>query len=310
MIGVPFQQLSQKYGLKYDQGVAYGTIQGYPVTFLDGTGCHRIMITTRFLTSAQKDQLMDTVNAQDLKGLYNVRKLQVAKKVIHVVFRGVPDTMDKVPAFIDWFFPLLEENGATKADICPQCMEPIADEDAQWILRDGAVAFRVHKGCSEELKQTVTAANHDKRANPDGSLLRGIGGAALAALLGALAWMLLQAINFMATIAGMIIGWLSVYLYGRFGGKRCKLRLPVLILFSVLGVALGVLLAEIPALVQAGAGVRVLAVFFENLKNNYAFQAGIWGNLSMGLIFAALGLFVSLKSDARKTSDMTVTDLQ
>lgn len=307
MIGVPFLQLSRQYGLTYDQGVAYGTINGFPVTFLDGAGCHRIMVTTRFTTPSQKDTLMDIINAQDLKGLYHIRKLQIAKKVIHIVFRGVPDTMDKVPAFINWFFPLLEQNGASRADVCIQCQEPIVEEDGQWVLRDGAVAFRMHKHCAEELKQSVSGK---KTADPEGSLGKGIAGAAIGAVLGAVLWAVLQYIGFFAPIVGMAIGWLAVTMYGKLDGKTGKLRLPVLTVATVLGVVLGVVSAEIPALLQTGAGWQVLSVFLENLRTNYAYQSGIYGNLVMGLMFSALGLFVSLKSNSRKTSDMTVTDLK
>ncbi|MBQ2383743.1 MAG: four helix bundle protein, partial [Oscillospiraceae bacterium] len=40
----------------------------------------RIMITTRFENPADKDLLMDLINAQDLSGQYGIRKLQIAKK--------------------------------------------------------------------------------------------------------------------------------------------------------------------------------------------------------------------------------------
>ncbi len=308
MIGVPFLQVAQQFGLKYEQGVAYGILRDYPVTFLDGTGCHRIMITTRFMTPSQKDTLMDIINAQDLKGLYNIRKLQIAKKVIHIVFRGVPDTLEKVPSFVDWFFPLLEQNGATKATICPQCMELMAEDEVQWVLRDGAVAFRMHKHCAVDLKQSI-AAGSKSVAEEDRTLGKGIAGAALGALAGAVLWFLLQLINFFAPMAGAVTGWLVLFLYNKLGGSKGFARLPVLILASAVGIALGVVLAEIPTLVQLGAGWNVLGVFIHTMQTNYAFMSGIWGNLSMGLIFGGIGLYISLKSEARKTDEYVVTDL-
>ena len=86
-------------------------------------------------------------------------------------------------------------------------------------------------------------------------------------------------------------------------------RLPVLILASAVGIALGVVLAEFPALIQLGAGWNVLGVFIQTMQTNYAFMSGIWGNLSMGLIFGGIGLYISLKSEARKTDEYVVTDL-
>ena len=305
MIGMLFQQVANQYGLKTSQGVAYGTLQGYPVTFLDGIGCHRIMVTTRFATPSQKDALMDIVNAQDLKGLYNLKTLQIAKKVIHIKFRQGADIMDRVNAFVEWFFPLLEQNGASKATICPQCQEAMTDEEAQWILRDGAVAFRMHTHCAEELKNSLAISS-----STSGSLVKGIGGALLGALVGSLLWVIFQYFTFYAPAAGLICGWLSVFLYRKWGGKTGFLQYPVVIVCSVLGIGLGVMLAEVPALLQLGAGWNVFGVFFENMQTNYGYMSGIWGNLSMGLILGALGMFFSLKSAARKDADYVITDLE
>lgn len=307
MIGMLFQQVANQYGLKTSQGVAFGTIHGYPVTFLDGIGCHRIMVTTRFATPSQKDALMDIVNAQELKSLYNLKALQIAKKVIHIKFRQGSDIMERVNAFVEWFFPLLEQNGASKATICPQCQEAMTDEEAQWILRDGAVAFRVHKHCAEELKESLAQSNSN---GPSGSIVKAIGGALLGALAGSLLWVILQYFNFYAPAAGLICGWLSVFLYRKWGGRTGFVQYPIVIVCSVLGIGLGVVLAEVPALLQLGAGWNVFGVFFENMRTNYGYMSGIWRNLSMGLILGALGLFFSFKSAARKDTDNTVTDLE
>lgn len=306
MIGMIFQQVANQYGLKTSQGIAYGLIQDYPVTFLDGMGCHRIMITTRFATPSQKDNLMDIVNAQDLKNLYGLRALQIAKKVIHIKFRMSTDIQDKVNAFVEWFFPLLEQNGASKATVCPQCQEIIDDQEAQWVLRDGAVAFRMHKHCADELKDALSISN---KKGPEGSLFKGICGTLLAVLAGGLLWGILQYFNFYAPFVGLITGWLSVFLYHKLNGKKGFTQYPVAIIGTILGVFLGVFLAEVPALLQLGAGWNVLGAFLENMNTNYGYMSGIWANISMGLILGALGLFFSFKSAARKDADYTVTDL-
>ena len=305
MIGIPFQQVANQYNLKTAQGVAYGLIGGYAVTFLDGLACHRIMITTRFATPSQKDNLMDIINAQDLKGLYNVRKLQVAKKVIHIAFKGIPETMDKIPAFIDWFFPLLEQNGASKANLCIQCQEIIDDAEAKWVLRDGAVAFRMHETCAQELRESIKT----DCATKEGSVKKGIAGAVLGALGGALVWATAQYINFYAPVAGIVIGWLAVFMYGKLGGKRSFARYPAVIASTLAGIALGVFLGELPDLLLLGAGWNALGVFFQAMEENYAFMSGIWSNLSMGMVFAGTGIYLSLRSDARKNTEYTVTDL-
>ena len=94
MIKGDFLQLAQEYGMKQDQGVAYGIVEGYAATFLDGAGTHRMMLTTRFESNLDKDALLEIVNKVDLKAVYNIRKLQIAKKVIHVAFAVAPENME------------------------------------------------------------------------------------------------------------------------------------------------------------------------------------------------------------------------
>lgn len=300
MIGDQLLQLAEEYGMKYDQAVAYGILEGYAATFLDGTGCSRLMLTTRFESNTKKDALMDVINAQDLKNLYGIRKLQIAKKVIHIAFHNSTDANEKIRRFVDWFMPLLEQYGASKADICTQCQEPMAEEDAHWVLRDGAVAFRMHHSCAEELKNSVQSGNHIQ-ASDNGSLLKGILGALTGALLGALLWMLMELIHFYAPISGLAIGWLVVFFYGKLGGKTGKLRLPVLIAASTLSTSFGVFLS-------AFATASNKSAFFAELGN-----PELWTSMAeyiaLGLVFMALGLFVALKSERRRTTDMVVTDL-
>jgi len=195
MINAELRQLADEFGMKCDQGVAYGILEGYAATLLDGTGCSRLMLTTRFDSPAKKDALMDIINQQDLKNEYGIRKLQIAKKVIHVAFRSGPDQIEKIRLFIGWFFPLLEQFGASRADICVQCQEPIPEEDAHWVLRDGATAFRMHTACAEELKASISGDKKNNQASATGSVGKGLCGALLGALLGVLLWIVLQQIN-------------------------------------------------------------------------------------------------------------------
>ena len=197
--------------------------------------------------------------------------------------------------------PLLEQYGASKADICTQCQEPIAEEDAHWVLRDGAVAFRMHHTCAEELKDSISATTKNPRISQEGALSKGILGALLGAVLGAVLWMAMELIRFYAPIAGMAIGWLVVNCYSKFGGKTGKFRLPILIITGIFGTALGVFLASFATTSDKSA-------FFSILADSQILSSMI-ELIGLGLLFFALGLFVALKGEKRRTSDYVVTDL-
>ena len=303
MISTEYAQLAKELGMKLEQGVGYGLLQGYPVTFLDGIGCHRLMITTRFSAPKQKDELLEEIDRQPLSSYFHVKKLQIAKKVIYVVFRNDEGSVEKIKEFVEWLLPLLPQDGASPATTCIQCGEQIQEEDLQWVLRDGSVAFVMHKGCADKLREDL----HIDKDRVQ-TVVKGLGGAALGALLGALAWMALTAIGWMANVAGLVIGWLCVNFYHRFGGKDSKLKIPIMVLMGAVGVALGIFLGEIPAMVQNGAGWNVIAQFIENLTTNEAFWEGILDALSMGLMMMLIGLFIAYRGHSRK-SQVTVTDL-
>lgn len=302
MIGAEIGHLADEYGLQRDQGVVYGILEGYAATLSDSAGSHRLMLTTRFASPDKKDALMDIINSQDLKNEYNIRKLQIAKKVIYVAFRSGADTPEKIRSFIRWFFPLLEQFGASRADICTHCQEPIAQEDAHWVLRDGATAFRMHNSCADELKSSV-GSTRSCRTTANGSLLKGLLGSFVGALLGALLWSLLQLIQFYTPIAGMAIGWLTTFGYGFMKGKTSKLRTPIATVFGVIGVLLGSVFGVLVAVLQAGGN---LSAFVQIVSDDIS---QITGPFFIGLLFMLLGVFVSVKSEGRRTSDMVVTDL-
>lgn len=309
MINPELQKLAEEYGMKYDQAVCYGILEGYAATFLDGTGCSRLMLTTRFESPTDKDALMDLINRQDLKGKYGIRRLQIAKKVIHVAFRSGNDQLQKIRDFIAWFMPLLEQFGASKADICVQCQEPIAEEDAHWVLRDGATAFRMHKTCAEELKRQIGAQSKSPRITGECTLGKGVLGALLGGLLGGVLWLLLQLIHFYTPIAGMATGWLTLTGYSFMKGKASKLRIPIAAVCGVLGVGLGLFFSSVvPMLKQYG--VRSFQLFFQLFSGSPDYRGDFLGSFFLGIIFLALGLFVTVKSASRRTTDMTVTDLQ
>lgn len=309
MINAELRKLAEEYGMKVDQDVAYGILEGYAATFLDGTGCSRLMLTTRFDSPAQKDALMDIVNLQDLKNDYGIRKLQIAKKVIHVAFRSGPDQIEKIRSFVAWFFPLLDQFGASRADICTQCREPIAEEDAHWVLRDGATAFRMHTSCADELKETVKSQSKGNRVSASGSLGKGILGAFLGALLGAVLWLLLQLISFYTPIAGMAIGWLTVTGYGFLKGKESKLRTPIAAVAGVVGVGLGLFFSSVAPMLKQ-YGLHSVQLFFQLFSGSQEYRGDFLGTFALGLLFLLLGIFVSVKSESRRTSDMVVTDLE
>ena len=127
MIGTGLQKLAKQHGMTVGSGVAYGSLKGFATTLSEGAGYKRIDITTYFPEIEQRDQLREAVNAVDLTRTYRIQNMELGHRHITIIFNDNPGTMKKLEAFIAWFYPLLEQNGASKANLCIQCQEIIDD---------------------------------------------------------------------------------------------------------------------------------------------------------------------------------------
>ena len=139
MIGSALKKLAAENGMKVAKGVAYGVFRGYYATFSEGSGYKQIVFATRFSEQSKQDELMGLLSRHNLSKEYRVQNLSFAPNGINIVFGDTIGTMKKIMAFLDWFFPLLEQYGASRAGICPECGAPI--DAGTWILQDGVAAF-------------------------------------------------------------------------------------------------------------------------------------------------------------------------
>ena len=127
MIGSGLKKLAGKYSMRVSSGMAYGRLMGFATTMCEGSGWKRIDIATRFESLEQQKAFETAVYAVDMKREYRVQSMAVNQRNINVVFQDTVGTMKKIEAFIAWFYPLLEQNGAYKADICAECGIPEVD---------------------------------------------------------------------------------------------------------------------------------------------------------------------------------------
>lgn len=300
MVSSGLKKLATENGMKVAQGVAYGNLQGFAATMVDGSNIKVITFATRFATEEQKNQLMQAVNAVDITRTYRVQKMEFGLRTIHIVFNDTIGTMKKIRAFVDWFIPLLRQYGAYGWNVCSECGSEITT--GRWVLVNG-IAYHMHDTCAEKVSSEIQEDNARQKEEDTGSYVSGTVGALLGALIGSVLWAIVLGAGYVASIVGFVIGWLAEKGYNLFKGKQGKAKVAILIVAVIIGVIVGNLGYDAYTLldmINTGeivgytvADIPGMILFL--LMDNSEYLSATLGNVAIGLLFAGLGVFSLLR---------------
>ncbi len=314
MIGSGLKKLANQYGMRVSGGIAYGSLMGFATTLCEGSGWKRIDIATRFGDMEQQKSFEAAVYAVDTKRQYRVQSVAINQRNINVVFQDTVGTMKKIEAFIAWFYPLLEQHGACKADICVECGSQITN--GSWYAVD-EIAYYMHDTCAERVGQALNADAQQRKDEDSGSYVKGFIGAFIGAMLGSIVWAVVLFAGYVASLVGLLIGWLAEKGYTLMKGKQGKGKIAVLIIVIILGVLVGTILPDVVSLAQMiGAGELpgftygdIPALIGMVMVEDAEYMRGTLSNAVMGLLFAALGVFALLRKTKKEVTDVTIKKL-
>lgn len=315
MIGSALKKMAKENGMQVVHGVAYGAYQNFALTMNEGAGWKALEFATRISDPAAEETLKRKLKEVDLMRTYRVQDLVIGQRSIAVIFHDNPGTMKKLRAFLDWFMPMLEECGATKVSVCNECGMETAGDDC-WVLIDG-VAHHMHASCKEAVKRELAQEEQTRKEETAGSYLTGALGAIGGALLGAVVWALVLMMGYVASIVGLLIGFLAEKGYNLARGKQDKGKIAVLVIAIILGVLAGTVAADAISLAQMIASgelyeftySQIPMLIFFLLVNDAEYMTATLSNCGMGLLFAALGVFGILRKTKKEVSGIRVTDL-
>lgn len=128
MIGTGLKKLANENGMKVANGLAYGTFRGYSAAFWDGSGTKTMMLSTSIRDVDAKSEFFSRLGQVNYQKEYRVRELTTMDDGIVVVFNDTVGTLKKMDEFFNFFFPILDACGATKADVCSCCGQPFDGE--------------------------------------------------------------------------------------------------------------------------------------------------------------------------------------
>ena len=307
MIGSGLRKFANENGLKVDHGVAYGFLRGYATTFSDGSGIKTMYIATRFADAPTRYAFMEKIQSMGMEKSYMLQALDVQDKLITVVFADTIGTMKRIAAFVEAFYPILEEHGASRSDICPECGMMLTD--GRWKLVNG-IAIYIHEGCGERIRETIDAGNQERLSK--GNYFTGAVGALLGSVLGSALWAVLAVVGYIFSIVGFVIGFLAEKGYSLLGGKKGWGKVVILILAVLLGVVLGNFISVVYVLFTgyefASLGECISATF-ELCVYEPEVRSAMISDCIMGFLFAVLGVIVLLKKTGKEVSGAKYVDL-
>lgn len=314
MIGSGLKKFAAENGLRVAKGVAYGSLRAFAVTLSEGSGYKQIVITTKFADQSKLQELQATVNQKNIAREYRVQNLDFNVNGIRIVFGDTVGTMKKISEFVDWFFPLLQLYGAQGAHMCSECGGQLTG--GGWKLING-VAYPMHESCAEHVRGQIASENEYRKQESEGSYGTGLIGALLGAAIGAVVWALVLNAGYVASLVGLLIGWLAEKGYNLLKGKQSKGKVVILIVAIVLGVVLGTFAADamtVAKLISETEGAVVTYAEIPQflimlLQEDAEYATAVATNIGMGLLFAGLGVFALLRKTGAEVADQKFVDL-
>ena len=314
MIGSGLKKFAAENGLRVAKGVAYGNLRGFAATLSEGSGYKQIVITTKFADPNKLQELQAAVNQKNIAREYRVQRLDFGVDGIRIVFGDTVGTMKKIAAFVDWFFPMLHVYGVQGAELCGECGGQLTG--GCWKLING-VAYHMHESCAEHVRGQIASDNESRKLESEGSYVTGLFGALLGAAIGAVVWALVLNAGYVASLVGLLIGWLAEKGYNLLKGKQSKGKVVILAVAVVLGVVMGTFAADVMTLVQLINETEGMMMTYGDipqfllmlLQEDAEYAAAVATNIGTGLLFAGLGVFALLRKTGAEVADQKFVDL-
>ncbi len=229
--------------------------------------------------------------------------------LVQVNFMMGRNTEKGIQAFIDNILPQVAN--LTEPNKCMKCGLENDDTTAP-VLMSGEAVVPMHAQCAKEYIEAIDAAEAakeaakpQKRANP----VLGAVGAFVGAMLGALVWAVVGMMGYIAAIIGWLIAFLSGKGYDLLGGKNGKAKIAIVIICVIIAVVVGNFATQIyfihDAYVEAVADLKpweqaipeseFMQMCIPMLWQDSEVAPEFFGNIAMGLLFAALGCWTVLR---------------
>ena len=310
MIARTYRKYANELGLEIKNGVAVGAYKGYMLTLEEGSGWKSVAVAARCAGDDVRLQLQGFLADKSTAKSYRVRDFQITDQGIQIVFLDNPGTMKRIRAFVELFLDMLTEKEVKGIGYCAHCGMEIGPEGADRIMI-GGLACEMHAGCAASLQIRLTEEYEETKSS--GSIASGIIGALIGALVGAIPWAVAYYAGWFVAVLGLIVGLASMKGYDYLRGKECRAKPIIVMLATVVAVLIANIVAIAVGVMIEFSGDPEMAAYsytfldclglvFLVLREDPEFLIGFVKDMLMGLLFAGLGVFGTIRGMFRMHS--------
>lgn len=294
------REFGQRYSLTEEKATLYGVFNDYQVSFQYDAFTNPQQTAYVAADTRAAYQQINAFLSTNQKRLHIVRFLcyaeGIAFSVLGMTGKKEVEYLESATRELTDF---LKTQGVPTAEYCVYCGQRM--EEKVLVNQDGS-KFYAHEACFVQAHGSIVQAEQAYDAQPN-HYGRGILGAFIGALIGCVVWAIVYLIGFVASIVAFLTAFLAGKFYDLLGGKANKVKIVVVSLVSLGGIALtmfGIYLAVAAGLaVMDGLSLSAFEAFSKYMAEFPDFKSEFLTNLLMSLLFGVLGVASTVWDMAR-----------
>lgn len=240
--------------LKMSDGVAYGTIDGYMVTLVDGWDIKKVSFHCN-VTDEAKEILERILLDKDFKKQYRIGKVDIQRDYFSILFIDTIKTMKKVVACLETLPSILNKCSIESTDFCSCCCGDFEEDKEQRIVKLNDVVHITHGVCADMMLRHANMENKFSKKNRP--VILGVLGAVLGCVVGALPLVLSYYFGWIFPLLSVFIGICAKLGYDLVGGKIGAKKIIAVFSISIIGSFGGMLASFVAKFIPKMAELNV-----------------------------------------------------
>jgi uncharacterized membrane protein YciS (DUF1049 family) len=285
------KKLAIQKGWDYHKNYMYGKEGGYLITvrqiidlYNSRNNCKLLYIPLPTLTAGDSEQLLAYLkeNKKNLK----VAVFEIVNSVVIIrLAEGLKGFSNQdLDHLLSDLTSYLKKNNISSTPTCVYCEKELVDTTT----KIDKIAYNAHKECVNQAKSELEQAKNNFEY-AEKNYGKGMLGAIIGGLIGAIPWMLLEMFWGFAAILSLLVGYAAFYGYQKLGGVVTKATKWLMIIPIVMAVFVSNIVSVTYAFIANDIEITVmnyLIIYTDKELGTLMLQ-----NLGLGLFFGLLGYF-------------------